>query len=105
MIENTWNGFFVGVIANMDTSIVSQNNLIFERVGDIVYTREVQAAPSTRVPVKKAVLDPLDDVTLWYSIRMKAKEHPALREELERIVTLYHLIDQDRENDLLWFPV
>jgi hypothetical protein len=84
--------------------------LIYERQGEVVYAREFGADPSTRVAigwdwepednparVRSAMRSSVLENQLWYEIRTAAKTHPALQAELDRVITMYHLI-KDTEN-------
>jgi hypothetical protein len=85
--------------------------LIYERQGEVVYAREFGADPSTRVAigwdwepednparVRSALRDSVLQNQLWHEIRTVAKTHPALQEELDRVITMYHLI-KDNGNE------
>ena len=78
---------------------------IYERQDNIVYAREFGADASTRVAigwdwepetnparVRGAVRESVLENQLWHDIRTAAKTHPALQAELDRVITMYHLI-------------
>lgn len=82
--------------------------LIYERQGEVVYAREFGADPSTRVAigwdwepednparVRGAMRSSVLENQLWYEIRTAAKTHPALQAELDRVITMYHLIKDE----------
>lgn len=87
--------------------------LIYEHVDGITYSREVGADPSTRVvvgykhdprtddglPLRNHIMD----AKLWGDIRRKAKTHPGLAAELERVIMFYKLLEQQEE--VMWHPV
>lgn len=63
--------------------------------GETVYAREF--GKSERILVGKSekarsMYDRIQEDKLWGDIRRKAKTHPALQDELERVIMLYHLI-------------
>lgn len=79
--------------------------LIYERVNDIVYAREVGSDPSTRQEVGwnydartsdgRPLHDHIMDSKLWGNIHREAKTNSALHEALERVKILYHLGKED----------
>lgn len=85
--------------------------LIYERVGDIVYSREAGSDPSTRVevgydyknydprtPDGRPLRDAIMEDKLWGNIRRSAKDNVALQEALERAILIYHL-SKDNPNE------
>ena len=87
--------------------------LVYEQVGGITYAREAGAAPDTRVVVGHLYDARTDDglplhnhimdAKLWGDIRRKAKSHPGLAAELERVIMFYKLLEQQQE--VMWHPV
>lgn len=82
--------------------------LIYERVDNVVYSREAGADPSTRTEVGwnydprtsdgRPLHDHIMDSKLWGNIHREAKTNPALQEALERVKIIYHLSkDNGRE--------
>ena len=83
--------------------------LVYERVGDTVYSRESGADPGTRVEIgydyetfeerrdhdiragMKKRHDSLMEDKLWGDIRRTAKTNPTLQDALERVIMIYHL--------------
>ena len=83
--------------------------LVYERVGDTVYSRESGSDPGTRTEVghdydtyeerrdhdirvsMKKQHDSLMEDKLWGDIRRTAKTNPALQDALERAIMIYHL--------------
>lgn len=84
-------------------------NLIYERVGDTVYQREVGADPATRTEVghdydmheeqrdhdqrerRRDLHQELMETKLWGNIRRAAKTNPALQDILDHAIMVYHL--------------
>jgi hypothetical protein len=75
--------------------------LVYERVGDTVYSRESGADPGTRTEVgwnydpRTATGAPLHEeikeARLWGNIRRAAETNPTLQDALERVIMIYHL--------------
>jgi hypothetical protein len=71
---------------------------IYERVGDEVYARE--AGTTDRLLVgetykARSKLDQILEDKLWGEIRRKAKTHPGLAAELERVIIFYKLLEEN----------
>ena len=71
---------------------------IYERVGDEVYARE--AGTTDRLLIgetykARSKLDQILEDKLWGEIRRKAKSHPGLAAELERVIIFYKLLEED----------
>jgi hypothetical protein len=76
--------------------------LIYERVGDITYSRRAGEDPSKRTPVGwdyntggETWPANLKEDELWRRIRDEAKDNPLLQEALDRVKILYHLSKED----------
>ena len=75
--------------------------LIYERVDNVVYSREFGSDPSTRTEVGwdydartsdgRPLRDHIMDSKLWGDIHRAAKTNSALQEALERVKIVYHL--------------
>lgn len=88
--------------------------LIYERVGDITYSREFGSDPTTRLEVGynydprtsdgRALRDHIQDSKLWGQIRRKAETHPGLQAELERVIMFYRLLEETN-NEVMYHPV
>jgi hypothetical protein len=86
---------------NMDTlmgQLKPGATYIYERVGDEVYARE--AGTTDRLLVgetykARSKLDQILEDKLWGEIRRKAKSHPGLAAELERVIIFYKLLEED----------
>jgi hypothetical protein len=82
-------------------SLKPNSTLIYERVNNIVYAREIGADPSTRTEVGwnydprtsdgRPLHDHIMDSKLWGDIHRAAKTNSALQEALERVKIVYHL--------------
>ena len=89
--------------------------LIYERVDNMVYSREEGAAANTRQEVGwdydprtsdgRPLHDHLMDSKLWGEIHRKAKTHPGLRDELERVIMFYRLLEETESNTVMHHPV
>jgi hypothetical protein len=79
--------------------------LIYERVDNVVYSREAGADPSTRTEVGwdydprtsdgRPLRDHIMDSKLWGNIHRAAKDNPLLQEALDRVKILYELSKKD----------
>ena len=78
---------------------------IYERQDNVVYAREFGADASTRVAigwdwepednparVRSAMRETVEQNQLWHEIRKTASENSILQTELDRVITMYHLI-------------
>jgi hypothetical protein len=75
--------------------------------GETVYAREAGTNERKLVGQSykaKSTMDQLREDKLWGEIRRKAKTHPALQQELERVIMFYNLINDDN-NEVMWHPV
>ena len=96
-------------------SLTPGKALIYERVNDVVYSREEGADPSTRREVGwehdprtsdgRPLHDHIMDSKLWGDIQRKAKTHPGLRDELERVIMFYRLLEEAESNTVMHHPV
>lgn len=71
---------------------------IYERVGDEVYARE--AGTTDRLLVgetykARSKWEQIQEDKLWGEIRRKAKTHPGLAAELERVIIFYKLLEEN----------
>jgi hypothetical protein len=79
--------------------------LIYERVDNVVYAREIGADPSTRTEIGwnydprtsdgRPLHDHIMDSKLWGDIHRAAKTNSALQKALERVKLIYHLGKED----------
>lgn len=75
---------------------------IYERYGDTVFRREAGTTEREVVGYDHRTSDgrPLHDHMmedkLWGEIRRTARSNPTLQAELERVIMLYHLINEDK---------
>jgi len=75
--------------------------LIYEKVDNIVYSREAGSDPSTRIEVGRdydprtgdgrPLHDHIKDSQLWGNIHRAAKTNIALQKALEQCIIIYHL--------------
>lgn len=66
--------------------------------GNTVYAREVGSIDRRLVRqdhIDHSLHDEIEEAKLWGAIRRKAKTHPGLAAELERVIMLYHLIKEE----------
>ena len=86
---------------------------IYERANGVTYAREAGADASTRIVVGhdydprtddgRPLHDHIADSKLWGDIRRKAKTHPGLAAELERVIMFYKLLEE--EDAVAYHPV
>lgn len=79
---------------NMDISIMPK---IFESPdgGETVYERIAGETERTMIRENKSKWEQIQEDKLWGNIRRKAKTHPALQAELDRVIMLYHLLEEE----------
>ena len=53
----------------------------------------------------RPLVDHIQDDQLWSNIRKKARIHPGLLAELERVIMFYNLIKTEKKTDIMWHPV
>jgi len=78
---------------------------IYENADGITYARELGADPSTRMEIGynydprtrdgRPLRDHVMDDQLWGKIRRASETNPALKEELERVITFYLLSEEN----------
>jgi len=77
---------------------------IYERNGDTVFRREAGQTEREvvgydhRTSDGRPLHDHLMEDKLWGDIRRAAKTNVTLQAELERVIILYHLINEDKSN-------
>ncbi len=86
---------------------------IYERANGVTYAREAGSDPSTRIEIGhdydprtddgRPLYDHIMDAKLWGDIRRRAKTHPGLAAELERVIMFYKLIEE--EDAVAYHPV
>jgi hypothetical protein len=96
-------------------SLTPGKKLIYERVEGTVYSREEGAAANTRQEVGwdydartldgRPLHDHIMDSKLWGNIRRKAETHPGLRDELDRVIMFYRLLEETESNTVMHHPV
>jgi hypothetical protein len=79
--------------------------LIYERVDNVVYAREIGADPATRVEVGwnydsrtsdgRPLHDHMMDSKLWGNIHRAAKNNKLLQDALDRVKIIYELSKDD----------
>jgi hypothetical protein len=74
---------------------------IYERVGDTVFRREAGQVEREVVGYDHRTSDGRQHIVedkLWGEIRRTAKTNTTLQAELDRVIMLYHLINEDKSN-------
>jgi hypothetical protein len=79
----------------MVIAMTRSKTVIFERVNDVVYQRESGAKERTEVTRNFDLYAQLQEDKLWGKIRRKAKTHPGLQAELDRVIMFYNLLDKE----------
>jgi hypothetical protein len=94
-------------------SLTPGATLIYERVGDTVYSREVGSIERTVVGYDYK-RDPLDhrnymsnpnESQLWHDINRAALDNEELQKALERVKIIYYLSKKDQPDPPMWHPV
>lgn len=84
---------------------------IYERDGDTVFRREVGSLEREivgydyRTSDGRPLHDHLMEDKMWGEIRRMAKSNPSLQSELDRVIMLYHLLKEEKNNSVQWHPV
>jgi hypothetical protein len=88
--------------------------LIYERIDDVIYSREVGAAPDTRIEVGyrydsrtsdgRPLVDHIRDSKLWGDIHRAASDNPTLQKALEQCIIIYYL-SKEKKQPPDWHPV
>ena len=96
-------------------SLTPGKTQIYERVDDVVYSRDAGSDPTTRREIGwdydprtsdgRPLRDHIMDNKLWGDIHRKAKTHPGLRDELERVIMFYRLLEETETNTVMHHPV
>lgn len=69
---------------------------IYERVDDVIYRREQGTTERHEVGRDYNLYDQVQEDKLWGEIRRKAKTHAGLKEELDRVIMFYNLINDNK---------
>lgn len=75
--------------------------------GETVYARESGSTERTLVGQSykaRSKMDQIREDKLWGEIRRKAQTHEGLREELERVIIYFKLLE-NHNDELMWHPV
>jgi len=77
---------------------------IYERVGNTVFRRESGQVEREvvgydhRTSDSRPLHDHLMDSKMWGEIHRMAKTNPTLQDAIDRVIMLYHLINEDKSN-------
>jgi hypothetical protein len=76
--------------------------------GQTTYAREV--GTNERVMIGQSYTarskwDEIQEDKLWGNIRRKAKSHPGLQEELDRVIMFYRLLEEQEPYTPMYHPV
>lgn len=75
--------------------------------GETVYAREMGSSDRILIGQSQKALSLRDQIAqdqLWHEIRRMAKTNTALQAELDRVIMLYYLI-KDQKNNITYHPV
>jgi hypothetical protein len=76
--------------------------------GESIYAREFGTTERKLIGESakvKTSQENFEEMLLWVDIRKMACEHEGLRDELDRVLTLYYLIKDEKNNEVKWHPV
>lgn len=68
---------------------------IYENADGVIYAREINAAPDTRIEIGRTFGSNIQDDLLWNDIRKTAQTNTALQEALDRAIIIYKLSKTD----------
>ena len=67
------------------------NNKIFERVDDVIYSRDIGTANRTEVRRDNSWGEKVKEDKMWGEIRRMAKTNPTLQEAVDHVIMIYKL--------------
>lgn len=110
-IEKDLNDSCVGHTHSMDTSMGQLKpgaTYIYESPdgGETTYAREIGTTDRVMIGQShraQSMREQIQEDKLWGEIRRKAKTHPGLQAELERVIMFYTLLQQ--KDEIMWHPV
>lgn len=113
MIEKAWNVSCVGHTHSMDTNMGQLKpgaTYIYESPdgGETTYAREVGTTDRVMIGQTykaRSAAEQLQEDKLWGEIRRKARTHPGLAAELERVIIYYRLLEDNDNNTVMHHPV
>ena len=76
--------------------------------GETTYAREVGTTDRVMIGQTykaRSTYEQLQEDKLWGEIRRRARTHPGLAAELERVIMFYKLLDDGRNNEVMYHPV
>lgn len=84
---------------------------VYERVDGVTYARESGSNQRTAIgwdysgPRVSTLLGvPISDILPFAGLLKMAETNPDLKEELDRLITFYHM-STNKEEDIMWHPV
>ena len=78
----------------MTSQLDPEITYIYERAGDIIYRRKAGTTERQEVSRDYDLHAAMMEDSLWGKIRRKAKTHPGLQAELDRVILFYKLLEQ-----------
>lgn len=87
---------------------------IYEKADGVTYAREFGSTDRVVVGMDyngdSRVVDrlfgiPVAELAPWAGLLRMAQDNPELKEELDRLVTFYHMAKQDKDKFTMWHPV
>ena len=71
---------------------------IYERADGVVYAREFGATERSVIGMDyptRSLMEQIEEDKLWGDIRRMAKTNTAMQAELDRVIMLYHLLNEN----------
>ena len=78
----------------MTSQLDPDTTYIYERVNDVIYRRKAGTTERHEVSRDYDLYEVMMADSLWGKIRRKAKTHPGLQAELDRVILFYKLLEQ-----------
>jgi hypothetical protein len=85
---------------------------VYEKVDGVTYAREAGSNQRMAIGwdytgprVSKLLGVPVSDLVPFAILLKMAETNPDLKEELDRLVTYYHLCIDNKEESVMWHPV
>ena len=95
------------LVPNVAITYETENGITYAKQAGLLEKIEVGYKFDPRTDDGRPLTKHLEDAQLWSNIRKKAKTHPGLQAELERVIVFYNLIktNNTKIDTIMWHPV